>query len=41
MVPILSNNLKVEETPDFETLVISIVQEIYNDDVVSSDSVEY
>ena len=33
MVPIPSNNLNIEETPDTETSSDLNVQEIYNDDV--------
>ena len=40
IVPISSNNLKVEEPPNVETSRDINVQEIYSDDVVSSDNVE-
>ena len=40
IVPISSNNLNVEEPPNVETSRDINVQEIYSDDVVSSDNVE-
>ena len=40
MVPISSNNLNLEETPNIETSSDLNVQKICNDDAVSSDNVE-
>ena len=40
MVPISSKNLTEEETPNIETSSDLSVQEIYNDEAVSSDNVE-
>ena len=40
MVSISSNNLNVEQSPNIETSGDLNVQEIYNDDLVSSDNVE-
>ena len=40
MVSISSNNLNVEESPNIETSGDLNVQEICNDDLVSSDNVE-